>query len=78
VSGLKGLLDVNREARLVQPGDLYEVCVSILWRHPPLKHHPTRARHREQIAIPGWWGGVGGQCTVRAVIVDELLEFINE
>jgi hypothetical protein len=52
VSGLKGLFDVNREARLVQPSDSYKVSVSILGRHPSLKHHPARARHREPIAIP--------------------------
>jgi len=40
VSRLKGLFDVNREARLVQPGDSYKVSVSILGRDPPSKHHP--------------------------------------
>jgi len=29
VSGPKGLFDVNREARLVQPGDSYKASVSI-------------------------------------------------
>jgi len=59
------LFDVNREARLVQPSDSYKVKVSILRRHPPCKYHPTRARHREQIAIPRGLGGVGGQGAVR-------------
>src|SRR5262249_43113539 len=34
--------------------------LSILRRHQPPKHHPTRTRHREQVAIPGWLCGVGG------------------
>jgi len=64
VSGLEGLFDGNREARLVQLGDSYKVSVSILGRDPPLKHHPARARHREQIAIPPGLGGAAGQGAV--------------
>jgi hypothetical protein len=41
VSGLNGLFDVNREARLVQPGDSYKVSVSILRRDPSLAYHTT-------------------------------------
>ena len=74
MSGLKGLLDGNREAWLVQPGDSYKVSVRILRRHPSLKHHPTRARHGEQIAIPRGLLGVGGQGAAGTVIVDELGE----
>ena len=43
-------------------------------RHPPLKHHSARARHGEQIAIAGGVGRVGGQCAVRAVVVDKLVK----
>ena len=52
VSGLKGLFDVNPEARLVQLGDSCKVSVSIHWRHPPPKHHAAWTRHRKQVAIP--------------------------
>jgi hypothetical protein len=65
VSGLKGLFDLDREARLVQPGDSYKVSVRFLRRHPPLKHHPTGTHHGEQVAIPGGLGRVGGQWAVR-------------
>ena len=41
---------------------------------PPLKHHPARARHGEQVAIPGGLGRVAGQRAVRAMIVDEICE----
>src|SRR4029450_8388520 len=60
------------EARLVSPGDSYKVSVSILGRHPALKHDATRTRHREQIAIPRRLRGVGGQRAVGVVVVDEL------
>jgi hypothetical protein len=68
------LFDANSEARLVPPGDSYKVSVSILRRDPPLEHHPTRSRHREQVAIPRWSGGVGGQTAVGAMVVDEVFE----
>jgi membrane associated rhomboid family serine protease len=62
---------VNREARLGQPGVSCEISVSILRRHPPLKHHATRAHHGEQVAIPGGFRGVSGQGAVGAVVVEE-------
>jgi hypothetical protein len=71
VSGLTGLFEVNRAAWLVQPGDSHKVSVRILGRDPPLKHHSTRARHGEQIAIPRRLRGVGGQGAVGVVVVDE-------
>ena len=37
-----------------------------------LKHHPTRARRGDQIAVPGGFGGVGGHGAVGAMVVDEL------
>ena len=58
----------------VQRRESQQVGVGFYRRHPPLKHHPTRARHREQIAIPGWFGGVGGHGTVWAVVRDEVGE----
>jgi len=33
-------------------------------RDPPFKHHPTRARHGEQIAVPRAFGGVDGRVAV--------------
>jgi hypothetical protein len=72
VSGLKGLFDGNREARLVQPGDSYKL--SVQGRHPPPKHHPTRTRHCEQIAIPRRLRGVGGQGAVETMVMGELFE----
>jgi hypothetical protein len=74
VSGLKGLY----EARLVLPGDSYKVSLSILWRDPPLKHHPTRARHRQQVAIPGGLGRITGQRAVRAMVSDEVFKVGKE
>ena len=47
-------------------------------RHPPLKHHPARARDGEQVAVPGGLGCVAGQGAVRAMIVDELCEVGKE
>jgi hypothetical protein len=58
---------------LVQAGKAEKISVGFLRRDPPLKHHLTRACHREQIAIPGWRGGVGRQRAVDAVVMDELL-----
>ena|SRR6266700_2209548 len=69
---------MNREARLVQPGNSYKVSVSILGRDPPPKHHPTRTRYREQIAIPRGLQGVSGQGAVATVIVDELSQIKEE
>ena len=59
---------------LVQAGKTEKISVGFFRRDPPLKYHPTRARHREQIAVPGWRGGVAGQRAVGAVIVDELFK----
>src|SRR2546427_7129939 len=41
-------------------------------RHPPPKHHPTRARHGDQVAVPGGHGRVTGHRAVGAMAVDEL------
>ena len=38
---------------LVQQRRTDQVQLGIPGRHPPLKHHPTRARHGEQVAFPG-------------------------
>jgi len=73
VSGLKGLFDGNREARLVRPGDSYKVSVSILGRHPPPKHHTAWAPDSEPVTIPRRLRGVGGQGTVGTVGGDEVL-----
>jgi hypothetical protein len=78
VSELNGLFDVNREAWLVEPGDSYKISVSMLRRDPPPKHHPTRTRHREPIAIPRGLGGVAGHGAVRAVVGDELFKVGEE
>jgi hypothetical protein len=72
------LLDGNREARLVQPGDSYKVSVSVLRRDPPPKPHPTRTRHCEQVAIPDGLRGVAGQRAVPAVIVNEVFKVGEE
>jgi len=50
------------------------VYISIQGRHPPLKHETARARHGEQIAVPGRLGGVSYQRAVWPVVVDELLK----
>ena len=71
MSGLNGLFDGNRAARLVQPGDSYKVSVSILGRHSPRKCHSTRTRHLEQVAVPRRLCRVGGQGAVGVVIVEE-------
>jgi hypothetical protein len=50
-----------------------QIQFSIPRRAPPLKHHaPTR--HHEEVAVPGGLGGVGGQRTVRAMVVDEIFK----
>ena len=40
--------------------------------HPPLKHHPTRARRGDQIAVPRRLGCICGHGAVRSVALDEL------
>ena len=51
-----------------------QVGISVYGCHPPLEDHATRACHGEPIAVPRGRSGVGGQGTVRAVVVDELLK----
>ena len=51
-----------------------QVQLGFLRRDPPLKHHPTRTCHGEQVAVPGGLGGVAGQGAVRAMVVDEVLK----
>jgi hypothetical protein len=46
--------------------------------HPPLKHHPTRARHGEQITVPGGLGRITGQGAVPTMIVDEVFKVGKE
>jgi len=55
-----------------------QVQLGFLRRDPPLKHHPTRTCHGEQVAVPGGLGGVAGQGAVRAMVVDELLKVGEE
>ena len=45
---------------LVQPRGVEQVELDIVWRDPPLECDPTRARHGEQVAIPGGLGRVTG------------------
>jgi hypothetical protein len=52
----------------------HEIHRRIFGRNPPREGDAARAGHREQIAVPGWLGGVGGQHAVRTMIVDELLK----
>ena len=58
---------------LVQRRESQQISVRFLRRDPPAKHHPTRARHGEQIATPRRLRGVGGQRAVGAVIGNEFL-----
>ena len=44
-----------------QPCPREQAGVSILRCDPPLEYRAARAPHRQQIAIPRWGGGVGGQ-----------------
>ena len=55
-------------------GQTQRIQLSIQGRDPPLKHHPTRARHREQVTVPRGLRGIGGQRAVRTMVVDELLK----
>jgi hypothetical protein len=68
------VLRVALRQRSVQPGRSEQVHLSIPGRNPPLKHHPTRARHGKQMAVLGWLGGVGGQTTVGEVVMGECFE----
>jgi hypothetical protein len=70
------LFDVNREARLVQPGDSYKVSVS--FHGVTHRANATRSRHCEQIPIPRGLRGVAGQRAVGAMIVDEVFYFREE
>ena len=40
-------------------------ALGIQRRDPSLEHDATWTGDGEEIAIPGWWGGVGGQEAVR-------------
>jgi len=62
---------------LVQPREVEQIQLGILRRDPSLKHHPTWARYREQVAIPRGLRRVRGQRTMGAMPLDECLE-INE
>ncbi len=69
--------------RMMRPGLNLEprdevIRVRLFRGDPPLKHHPARTRHGEQVAIPGWRSGVGGQGAVWAVIVDEVFKVGEE
>ena len=59
---------VKRRLVLVgfKTGQRNQVGFCVLGRHPPLKHHPTRTRHGEQVAVPGGLGDVAGQGVVWA------------
>src|SRR2546427_201362 len=61
-----------------ETGQRNQVGFCVHGRHPPLKHHPTRARHGEQVAVPGGLGCVAGQRAVRAVVVDEVFKVGEE
>ena len=56
---------------LVQAGKAEKISIGFFRCHPPLKLHPTRARHGEQIAVPSGSGRIGGQGTVEAMILDK-------
>lgn len=55
-----------------------EISLSILQGDPPFEHHPTRAGNGEQVAVPRWRGGVGGQAVVGAVGMEEVGEVGQE
>jgi hypothetical protein len=59
--------------RSIQRRGPQQIQLGIQWRDPPLKDDSTRAGDSEQVPIPRGLRG-GGQGTVRAVIVDELLK----
>jgi hypothetical protein len=54
------------------------IAVPFLRRDPALEYDPTLACHGEQVAAPGWFGGVGGHRTVWAVVGDEVGEIAQE
>ncbi len=66
------------ESRSVLKSEKAAVMLGVLRRDPPLEHHPTRARHREQVVIPPRLRGVGGQGAVRAMVEDEVFYFRQE
>jgi hypothetical protein len=55
-----------------------QISVRIERRDPPLKLPAARTRHREQVTIPRWLGGIGSQGAVGAVVVDEVLKIGQE
>jgi len=63
---------------LVQTGKAEKISVGFVWRHPPPKDHPTRARHGGQVAVPGGLGRVTCQCAVEAMSPDELPKICDE
>jgi len=64
--------------RLVQSRQVLPIQLSILRRDPPPKHHPTRTRHREQVAIPRGLRGVCGEGAVGVVIADKVFKFCEQ
>ena len=53
---------------------MHKVVASVFRRHLPSKHHPARARHGQQVAIPGVLCGVALKVAVGAMAVDEVCE----
>jgi len=60
--------------RLVQSSEVKKPRVGLFPRHPPAKHHPTRIRHREQVAIPRGLCGARHQRAVGEVILAKRVE----
>ena len=50
-----------------------QVHIRLFRRHPPLKHHPTRARHDDQVAVPRGRARAAGQRAVWTMVGDEFL-----
>src|SRR6516164_8189181 len=60
--------------QLVRSCQVLQIRLGILWRDPPLKHHPARAPYREQVAIPLVLCRMGGRQAMRVMILDKRLE----
>ena len=60
--------------RLVRSCQVLQIRLGILWRDPPLKHHPAWAPYREQVAIPLVLCRMGGRQAMRVMILDKRLE----
>src|SRR5262249_4175136 len=70
----RGLLVARRETPLRYFSSTKRRSTRLHRRDPSFENHPTRARHRQQVAVPRRLRRVAGHPVVLAVLADESLK----